>query len=446
LRLRQPKGSLLSVGLIIQNFYVEMRIKKNKNLEFVDLFAGCGGLSLGLELASFEPIFVNELNQSALETYLINRDRNFPLLRSRYNLSDIKKLVASKGQLLADLIQGFKKDFGVDVKTGGLNLLVGGPPCQGFSGLGHRRSYSVSKSQLPSNHLYQDMAFVISALNPKIFLFENVKGLLTARWSQGGDKGEIWEDVKDTFKNIAGYKVHAELVHAKNYGVPQSRPRVLIVGIRDDLNFKEDDSKFAKGFLPAPSPIFLNLEDVLGDLIDEKYSSGGITTKYPEIATNNYQKWFRTNRTTGEVASKNSPVTEHEYSRHHPDIVKKFRHMIANGGVIPNNMKTKKFSQRLLPAKWGVSGPTITVTSMPDDYVHFSQPRTLTVREWARLQTFPDWYQFAGVRTTGGVRRAGNPLEGIFEREVPKYTQIGNAVPVALAAALGNHFKKILNS
>ncbi|MFO0734018.1 MAG: DNA cytosine methyltransferase, partial [Nitrospiraceae bacterium] len=83
-------------------------------------------------------------------------------------------------------------------------------------------------------------------------------------------------------------------------------------------------------------------------------------------------------------------------------------------------------------------------TSMPDDYVHYSQPRILTVREWARLQLFPDWYRFMGKRTTGGIRRAGNPREGIFDREVPKYTQIGNAVPVGLAERVGAHFKRLL--
>ena len=108
------------------------------------------------------------------------------------------------------------------------------------------------------------------------------------------------------------------------------------------------------------------------------------------------------------------------------------------------NIKQKKFAQRLLPKYWGVSGPTITATSLPDDYVHFAQPRILTVREWARLQGFPDWYEFSGSRTTGGIRRAGNPREGVFDRELPKYTQIGNAVPVQVAEAVGLHFKKIL--
>lgn len=120
--------------------------------------------------------------------------------------------------------------------------------------------------------------------------------------------------------------------------------------------------------------------------------------------------------------------------------------MLQHNGEIPEHYKTKKFSQRVLKADWGNGEPNITATALPDDYVHYSQPRVLTVREWARLQLFPDWYRFAGKRTTGGLRRAGKPTEGIFDREVPKYTQIGNAVPVGLAERLGNHFRKILDT
>jgi DNA (cytosine-5)-methyltransferase 1 len=100
----------------------------------------------------------------------------------------------------------------------------------------------------------------------------------------------------------------------------------------------------------------------------------------------------------------------------------------------------------VIPREWGPGGPNITATSLADDYVHFEQPRSLTVREWARLQTFPDWYQFCGPRTTGGLRRAGAPTEGIWDREVPKYTQIGNAVPVKLAHEVGKHFAALLQS
>ena len=120
--------------------------------------------------------------------------------------------------------------------------------------------------------------------------------------------------------------------------------------------------------------------------------------------------------------------------------------MIDSGGDIPMEFRNKKFSQKVLPRHWDKHGASITVTSLPDDYVHFEQPRILTVREWARLQMFPDWYEFSGKRTTGGSARAGNPRMGLFEREMPKYTQIGNAVPVGLARAVGKHIAQILQA
>ena len=425
--------------------------KRKQRFKFVDLFAGCGGLSLGLELSGFDPIFVNELNADALETYLVNRDLDHPLLRSKYHIADVKNLIANNGRRLQRLIKDIKNDYQIDIQKNELDLLVGGPPCQGFSGMGHRRSYAVNKNELPSNHLYKDMAYVVSIMKPKIFLFENVKGLMTARWTMDGEPGEIWEDVKRTFSSIKidgkkGYQVHPELVYSKSYGVPQNRPRVLLVGIRKDLSFTPNKSIFDNGFLPSPKDEFINLKDLLGDLADPNYENGGETFAYSCNPQNDIQTWLRTNAFTGSFAGKGSPLTEQKYSNHRNDISEKFKFMQKNNGKIPESMKTKKFSQKLLPSVWTSKGPTITATSMPDDFVHYDQPRTLTVREWARLQTFPDWYQFTGKRTTGGIRRAGNPQEGIFEREVPKYTQIGNAVPVSLAMALGKHFKKILES
>lgn len=102
------------------------------------------------------------------------------------------------------------------------------------------------------------------------------------------------------------------------------------------------------------------------------------------------------------------------------------------------------FSQLIMQPYWSDKPPGITVTSLPDDFVHYSEPRIPTVREWARLQTFPDWYVFKGPRTTGGGRRAGDPSKKIFDRDVPKYTQIGNAVPVRLAYELGKRVARHL--
>jgi DNA (cytosine-5)-methyltransferase 1 len=252
------------------------------------------------------------------------------------------------------------------------------------------------------------------------------------------------------------------LVHAKDYGVPQNRPRVLLVGIRKDVlntcDFldptADKEDAVACGFLPERAPgRYPDLIDLMGDLVDPvasdilrsgDFPSGTFeTTAYPRAASTAIQKRLRAPK-PGERAR--TRLTEHEYSKHKPDVVAKFWHMIHNDGEIPEHFKTKKFSQRALRPHWDKGGPNITATSLPDDYVHFSQPRILTVREWARLQMFPDWYQFVGKRTTGGIRRAGNPQEGNFDREVPKYTQIGNAVPVGLAEKVGAHFKKIIDT
>jgi DNA (cytosine-5)-methyltransferase 1 len=419
-----------------------------KKLYVVDLFAGCGGLSLGLEQAGFHPAFVNELNNDALESYLINREAAYPHLRNKiFHCNDVKELVLNKKRL-SGIVAAFKSELGIDIKKGELDLLVGGPPCQGFSGIGHRRSYSVEKEQLPSNHLFEDMAYVVTALKPKIFLFENVKGLLSAKWTSSGVKGEIWNDVLKTFSDLKNYSIEFSLVRAKEYGVAQNRPRVLLVGIRNDIKKKIDSnfiSSVANGHLPNPEFNAPNLVDLLGDLLDKKYENGSVTKTYPVAPQNKIQEYFRTS-VEGKILGKGENVSEHEYSKHALHVVEKFQYMIKNNGEIPQHLQTKKFAQRVLPKVWGKEGPTITATSLADDYVHFSQPRTLTVREWARLQGFPDYYEFAGSRTTGGIRRAGNPREGNFSRELPKYTQIGNAVPVPLAKAVGEHFVKILNA
>ena len=146
-----------------------------KKLTVVDLFAGCGGLSLGLEQAGFQSVYVNELNNDAMESYLINRDLENPYLRERFHSNDVKSMILDK-KYIPNLSKDLKNTYNLDVKSGELDLIVGGPPCQGYSGIGHRRSYSVNKEQIPSNFLYQDMAYLISKLQPKIFLFENVRG------------------------------------------------------------------------------------------------------------------------------------------------------------------------------------------------------------------------------------------------------------------------------
>jgi DNA (cytosine-5)-methyltransferase 1 len=411
---------------------------------FIDLFAGCGGLSMGLEQAGFFPLFVNELNADALETYLINRDVSHPHLREKFNARDIKDVVANE-DFFDDMFSSLRERFGAGVGAGEVDLIAGGPPCQGFSGIGLRRSYSVEKSQLPSNHLYQDMAYFIYRVRPKMFLFENVEGLLRARWTSGGEKGEIFADVLNTFMKLGDYNVRYRLIHARDYGVPQNRPRVIILGVRKDIAKPKSDNIDAlrSGFIPDAIGGYPHLVNVLSDLVDPSFTCGGTTTHYVNDAMSDWQRDIRT-RPDATTFKKGDALTEQDYSKHAPHVTARFEAMIANRGQIPEAMRTKKFAQRLLPREWGNLGPTITACSLADDFVHFAQPRTLTVREWARLQTFPDWYRFAGKRTTGGLRRAGNPRENLFDREAPKYTQIGNAVPVKLAFELGKHLRRFV--
>jgi DNA (cytosine-5)-methyltransferase 1 len=403
---------------------------------FIDLFAGCGGLSLGLEMSGFTPVYVNELNNDALQTYKVNREDLKHLNEKEFfsnNIFELTKNIKNLNKLEKNL----NNKFGINKKD--LSLIVGGPPCQGYSGIGHRRTYKVNKDKIPSNFLYKEMIKVIDYFQPKAFIFENVRGLLSARWSPEGKFGEIFKDVKNQFKKLKNYYQDFALIECKNYGVPQNRPRVFIIGVRNDLNFKPNKNLVASGLLPEPDKSFPHPHELLSDLIDDNYTKNFITKNYLKNPDTEFQKRLRTLKNNKSFLKKGDILLDQEYSNHSSKIIDKFTFMIKNKGKIPEKYKTKKFAQRVLTEKWGIKGPNITATSLPDDYVHYSQPRSLTVREWARLQMFPDWYKFYGKRTTGGIRRAGNPHKGIWDREVPKYTQIGNAVPVELARRIGKN-------
>ena len=415
----------------------------DNKLVFIDLFAGCGGLSLGLEQAGFVPILFSEINKDASATYTANREQ--------FNLANYADVADLTNDELQDLMARWHSTGIRDI-----DLVCGGPPCQGYSGIGIRRTFKLEKKDIPSNYLFNEMVRIVSFLHPKAFLFENVQGLVNSRWTKNGEKGEVFHDVLTTLCSISGYNVRWQLIYAKEYGVPQNRPRVIVVGIRDDIspelppveldtNGLAEQSAVKDGLLPTgtlspPNPI-----DLLSDLVDEKYLGKKSTDTYPSDPSNSFQTMLRT-CPDGRILMKGDPLSEQKYSQHTDRVRQKFLHMIHNHGEIPIEYRTKKFSQRVIPRCWGPDGPNITATSLPDDYVHFAQPRILTVREWARLQTFPDWYTFKGSRTTGGRRRAGDPYNGTWEREVPKYTQIGNAVPVLMAKCIGDHLSKLLVS
>jgi DNA (cytosine-5)-methyltransferase 1 len=422
-------------------------VLKMKKLTCIDLFAGCGGLSTGLHIAGFKTLLYSELNKDASATYRANH----PEAAAE---GDVHKLTAKNGAHLKSYLKVWK---GQGIET--IDLVCGGPPCQGYSGIGHRRTFKLDKEEIPSNHLFEQMVKVVELVQPKIFLFENVAGLLSARWTPEGTKGEIFRDVigkRIGFGKLKNYDIRWDLVHAKDYGVPQNRPRVLIVGINMDYLESPSSEPAAldpksviaatavkQGWLPEATHNAPDLVDLLSDLAGGRGRKEGVDVTYWSEPKSPIQVWLRTKG--GKLLGKGDLLTEQEYSNHKPKVVEKFEYMLKHGEIHPDH-KTKKFAQRVLPKRWGKGGPSITATSLADDYVHFSEPRTLTVREWARLQTFPDWYVFKGPRTTGGRRRAGDPSKGDWSRDVPRYTQIGNAVPVLLAKALGLHFSSLIRN
>lgn len=427
------------------------------SLTVVDLFAGCGGLSLGLELVGFEPILVAELSQSARKSYLANRGG----LDHQRVVSDVRELATMD-------LRSLRKLAGLE--SGEHPTLVsGGPPCQGFSGIGHRRTNrDVEKEEIASNHLYRDMVKVIENLRPDLFLFENVRGLLSARWNR--DKpNKVWDTVRMHFLKKLGdsYAIAFGVVHGYQFGVPQNRPRVLMVGVhrrhwrRLELSctrvselhdaLKHGQARgFESGLLPQPYPwegFVPHPAELLDDLVDPEWDTRTredgkrICPAYPAPATTDWQRAMR--RDAGDTG-KGLWVNDHQFSKHSPEVKNRFRAaQLSKDLQAPKNLRTRKFAQRALPERW-TAPPHITVASLPDDFIHYRSPRSLTVREWARLQGFPDWYRFEGPRTTGGHRRAGDVRSGDSVRETPKYTQIGNAVPVPLASAIGWHIRNLL--
>jgi DNA (cytosine-5)-methyltransferase 1 len=319
---------------------------------------------------------------------------------------------------------------------GRVDLLAGGPPCQGFSSAGRRRPTD------PRNKLVERYLEFVELVLPKMVLIENVRGITY---------DFVSDDPAQTRRNFAEelvarlgnrYHVYFDTVRCSAFGVPQQRPRFFIVGMLKTHAKKlpTHDSPFAR--LHTAKDAFLSArglrarvtcKQAISDLEKARVGVGicpdskGYEALLTDEPRTNFQKLMRD--------SYKGAVSDTRLAKHRPHIVERFRCIIedcqsSNRLAVQLNREMrerygiKKMATRVLDP----SQPAPTITSMPDDLLHYTEPRTLTVRENARLQTFPDWFVFQGKYTTGGERRA---------KEVPRFTQVANAVPPLLAEMWG---------
>jgi len=357
----------------------------SKKYNAIDLFAGCGGLSLGLSKAGFNILYANEINTDASDTYIKNLVKN----NGHKTYVDVRDI----SEVKTNEIRKFTKNKKI-------HLVTGGAPCQGFSMAGKRDIDD------PRNKLFKEMLRIVREINPPLFLMENVKGILSM------DNGKVIQTIKEAFEDLK-YDVRIEVLKASKFGVPQDRERVFIIG-----------TKIGNGVLhPTPdTKKSVSVKEAINDLSFLKIGESSEEYKLP--ATSKYQKLMR---------GKNKILHNHKSSNHTKKVIERFSKLRQgqSGNDLPKKHQTKKRSLfRIIPNK-----PAKTVMTMPDDYIHYKKNRTLTVRECARLQSFPDDFIFEGKRTTGGKRR---------RFEIPQYTQVGNAVPPLLAEKVGKHLIKCL--
>lgn len=320
---------------------------------FIEVCAGCGGLSKGFMDAGFEPLLINEIDKTACETLKKNHPRHRSLI-----------------------LQGSMTELSLEGQSP--DILMGGVPCQAFSHAGERKGL-----EDPRGQLILEFNRLVNECRPKFLLVENVKGLVTH------EKGKTLKSLTELFSNGGLYEIQYKILNAGNYGVPQKRERIIIVGTRSDLNLKYE--------FPEPASEKVFLKDAL----------------------------------------KNVPPSEGE---RYSEEKKKVLDMVPPGGCwvdLPTEIQKaymgKAFNsgggRRGMARRLSMDEQCLTLTTSPaqkqTERCHPTETRPLTVREYARIQTFPDEYEFCGSLSK-------------------KYRQIGNAVPVTFAYHLAESVRKTL--
>ena len=353
-----------------------------RKYKIMDLFAGVGGLSYGFsKLPEFEIVAANEIEKDIATAYKLNHPGVTMLT------CDINELTE---ETLAEALKGERID-----------IVVGGPPCQSYSTLGKRKLDDRA-------NLFLQYKRILKILKPKAFVFENVVGILSM------DKGKLFKQIQSEFEEL-GYKLKYKVLNAVDYGVPQQRERVILVGFKEENNFKYPLPTHGEGLKPH-----VTLRQAIGDLPVLK--SGQSSSKYAYQANNDFLHFVR---------DTSQELTEHSAPKNGKHLIK-IMETLKDGqskNDLPEDMRPKSGYGNTYAKLWW-DRPSTTITrnfSCPSSSrcIHPRDSRAMSIREGARLQSFPDDYQFYG---SNGMKRL----------------EIGNAVPPLLSVAIAKQMLKAM--
>lgn len=344
---------------------------KNNKPTVIDMFCGCGGLSKGFIDAGYDVLLGIDSNTDALISFKANHDGAIAMNGDLFKESTILEMAKL-------------------TKNKPVDLIIGGPPCQGFSLSGKR----IENDE--RNTLFNSMVKAVKFFKPKAFVLENVPGLATLY------KGQALEAITTEFKDL-GYSVTHKILFAPDYGIPQSRKRLFFVGVLGNEKFVFPKPQFTKD-------TYITCGEAISDLHDFQNDLGFETAEYRNDIQNDYQKLMR----------KNSTFLFNHVGTKHTDLVINVISQVPEGGNhkdLPKGVgESRKFNEAW--TRYHRNKPSKTIDTGHRNHFHYKYNRVPTVRENARLQSFPDNFKFYGTKTQ-------------------QYKQVGNAVPPILGQVLG---------
>lgn len=432
----------------------------------IDLFCGAGGCSEGLIQAGFHILFSSDISDMVEVTYT-NRHRQLGLIQGEntwFERADIRDLT---GKDIWKHIMGLEILKGKEMPQ--IDLMIGGPSCQGFSRAGRR-----DKSD-PRNTLFGEYVRVIKEVKPKYIVLENVEGFIDMQFmGYKGITGIEYPDgsvtpyiLRSELREIGYETLEPKILNAVDYGVPQRRRRIIFIGYRKGL-------KAPKYPEPTVKPNEqVTLLEAIGDLVADPNKREEVNPCSSQFQMDSRQgrtpgidgKPIKAKKMTNMELSKQTRIVRERFELFRPgESNANLKKRVLEQGIdisrepeliafcsekldmesnkvvelFKNAAATKEQVEILLTKKnirqrWAENEPSATIVTIPDDYISPWEPRTFSVREMARCQSFDDSFEFLGKRTTGGSLR---------KKEVPQYTQVGNAVPPLLAKAVALEIKK----